>query len=505
MGERAGLKSMSFLGYAALLVGTVRLLYTLIGYYIVGTSARHHLESAWFLFAVLSLIALAILRERGGHQSRSAPRRTLIPYALPFVGASCALYVSVLGIGLLSDDYVLLSVSPLSNEQWEFFRPLPLFVWFAVYPIAGEVGLHLLNIVLHGVNAWLLFRLMLDVVPRSSVAACGACSALFLAFPAAVEAVAWNAAVFDVSMTTATLVYLHALLRSGWGSRATAVGAAIAALLCKETGVAIPLMGLTLAAIRRVDIASVAASAGIALAYTAFRLLEADPPLGHAPLGYFVKEMIARPFAALGTPWTRDEVLSAPVLYAVLPQGAIALIIGSYLTGGGASIRSIVTLAWVLIATAPLGSYLYINDNLENSRYLYLALVGWCMFLNEILSGQKQAFARRATFAVISGAVVMAAMGAWRHQRNWQLAAETRDEVLSSVEVVAKDSACERVVLLEIPDSVSGAYVFRNGLQEALRERGSNVVVTSPNTESFPAGCRFVWDGDAFAPAARQP
>jgi hypothetical protein len=49
----------------------------------------------------------------------------------------------------------------------------------------------------------------------------------------------------------------------------------------------------------------------------------------------------------------------------------------------------------------------------------------------------------------------------------WTRAAAMREEVLSAVER-ASTSGCKEVWIRNVPDSVQGAYVFRNGLAEAI-------------------------------------
>src|SRR4029453_1513599 len=80
-----------------------------------------------------------------------------------FVGVSFALYWPTIGIGLLSDDWVLWdraahwSIGPVTTE---LVRPLPLLIWAVLINVgASPVTLHVLNIVLHGTNAWLTTRL----------------------------------------------------------------------------------------------------------------------------------------------------------------------------------------------------------------------------------------------------------------------------------------------------------------------------------------------------------
>ena len=87
-----------------------------------------------------------------------------------------------------------------------------------------------------------------------------------------------------------------------------------------------------------------------------------------------------------------------------------------------------------------------------------------------------------ASIAVWSIIAVRSELGAW------QQAAAVRDAVGQEVRVKVAQSNCRSVAVLNAPDSIDGAYVFRNGLNEALRrEVGVSLAVTDgPN-------CTVVW------------
>ena len=76
-----------------------------------------------------------------------------------------------MGVGLLSDDFVLLTrvANGAMSTGNEFVRPLPLALWSVVIELTGEMAeaLHLLNVVLHGVNAALIVELALALGMRT--------------------------------------------------------------------------------------------------------------------------------------------------------------------------------------------------------------------------------------------------------------------------------------------------------------------------------------------------
>src|SRR3972149_2045804 len=173
---------------------------------------RHRVESAWFVVAGVTLAAVWVNRQRAVVHLRdlSWPSHRSVPQITIAIVLAIALYWPALTLGLLADDFVALDRSVreiLLPGNWQFYRPLPLGLWRLLFPAAGASGLHLVNIVLHGANAYLLFWLGRRAGASGCVAAVS--GSVFLFFPAAVEAVAWNSGIFDVALVTLALVFLH--------------------------------------------------------------------------------------------------------------------------------------------------------------------------------------------------------------------------------------------------------------------------------------------------------
>jgi hypothetical protein len=480
------------------LVALGRLVWVILGYYVLDQSARHHLESAWMIFVAVAIVAAAIMPSPRAAQLRSDP---IAPAAAAaWIAASLLLYYQSLSIGLLSDDFVLVTLSPLGTD-WQFFRPLPLAAWKIVYPLAGPMGLHVLNATLHGINAFLVFRLtavlLADARRLQSVAA----GALFLTFPAAVEPVAWAAGVFDVALVTAGLTYLNALLRSTSGVSVPTLAALAAALLCKETAVALPVLGWCLRLVAPVHLGTLAWSTGMAVAFTAMRMFSSDAPEISAPLGYFLKEMVSRPFATLGTPFTGLELSQAPAIFGVVPQLVLAALVMGYLFHRRHGVRPLVPASWILLGVAPLLSYFFISDTLQGSRYLYLPLVGWSVLVVHLSdAGDRKHLGVFATL-LVSIIILYGVAGSGRHQAAWVTAAATRDVILLEAQRAVAARECETAAFAGIPDSDEGAYLFRNGFVEAARAAGVQV---SP---SAAVDCTFTWRDGTFVadPEAQQP
>jgi hypothetical protein len=139
---------------------------TLVRYFVSG-GPRFPVESAFFI--VVGVGTIAVVVRRGGHADRegvaphdAGPKRPglqTVALAAAFILAALVLYNPALGIGLLSDDFVIARwaerLELVHLEATGFIRPgLPLF-WGMLRALPGDFGVaaHAANIVLHGVNA----------------------------------------------------------------------------------------------------------------------------------------------------------------------------------------------------------------------------------------------------------------------------------------------------------------------------------------------------------------
>lgn len=153
-------------------------------------------------------------------------------------------------------------------------------------------------------------------------------------------------------------------------------------------------------------------------------------------------------------------------------------------------------IAWIVLAVIPLYSDFFVAPTLEGARYLYLPSVGWSILLVTLASHAWYLAPARA--AVVVATVVLlgvSAIGVVRHQRPWLEAAALRDQVLESARGAALAQGCPTIDVRNPPDSVEGAYVFRNGIQEALAR--TNI---STRSDEPPMHCTFEWLASTLIP-----
>ena len=488
---------------------------------------RYRVESAVMAMIIVGT-AVMLARssdERRGHQDPAEPPQPLGRFDLSclrwlpvFLIAAACLYGPALGIGLLSDDYTLRAMAQSdglgAGSGW-FFRPLPLLLWHALLAVTNSaVLLHIVNVLLHGLNAFLVAALGLAMGMRRAVSFGGA--ALFLTFPAAPEAVVWAAGIQDVLMTTMALGAVVA-------TRAVTLTAARIAGICsltilglgsKETAICIPALvaicWMTPSRLRRwrgwpLYIALILVT-GV---YLAIRV-----PMGLssgylvAPSRYFFKQLVVTAFGTLSTPWRAPASGADQVLAFVALAIVVLLLTHAFLSWRGSDARlhrDLRLAGWVLVAVAPVFTFFFISPQLEGSRYLYLAECGWALLIADLVAAATDRMpARLAAFVCAIGvAVVVSALSLEREIGVWARAADLRDRALAEAHAAIARQGCVEATFADVPDSVDGAYVFRNGFREAMaptKVRLKPDTTAEADTESAAAACDLVWRDGQFIP-----
>jgi len=372
-----------------------------------------------------------------------------------------AVYYPALGLGFLSDDFTLAGFAAHNQffgESWAFRRPLPLLC----YKAAGghPAALHLFNVVLHGVNAALVSRLAM--VFGLAAAQASVAGLLFLLFPAHLEAVAWCAGIQDVLMTTGVL---GSILAATVASAPLSMAALIASLFSKETAVAAPVL-MWLSNRQRWRVA--AAALAVAGAYAVWRIATVPLTEGYAaaPSLYTLKELLVRPFATLTVPFHTARLITWPWLGTLLVGGMAALIVRAAWAWRGSRRQIWMASAlalWVVVSVAPVYSMFDVSGTLEGSRYVYLPAAGWSMFIAALLMPVRW----RRELGLVAAVCAIGLIGVRMNFVAWTSAARMRDDVLAAA-ARAKAAGCTVIWIPNVPDSVHGAYVFRNGLAEAV-------------------------------------
>ena len=494
----------SSLVFALLAASTAYLISLLAGYvFDFGNVKRHHIESASYLFAMAALVAAFVRSGRSTWDSRDlrSPESGWLPFV--FIVAAVILYGNTIQLGMFSDDFVL-AQKALAGEwlpQESLVRPVPIVVWRLLLAAThSPSALHLLNICLHGLNAALVaFLAGRAGLPRTPSIAAGV---LFLVFPSSVEAVAWPAAVHDLIVAACALTFLLLAAQPVNAARlSVAAIVLIVGLLSKESAIVIPFLAIALwldvrSPHRTRALRILLGGVMVCAVYLAFRMALVPMPDSYAkaPTRYVIKELLARPVATLALPWTTAVFDSWPVIPFFWSLTWIAVVASyAWRTNKVAAPLAIGRfLVAAIVTVLPLYSILFITPDLENGRYLYLSTAFWVIALIGMATvpGRSTPALRLVFIAVIGVGVV----GVQVHLASWREAARVRQRVLVAARHLLEVTPCAAVSLGGAPDNVRGAFVFRNGLSEAVAFR------TNARPAPSPAGtdCVFVWNGSAF-------
>jgi len=262
-----------------------------------------------------------------------------------------------------------------------------------------------------------------------------------LTFPAQVEAVAWTSGVFDVTATGLALLTVLLARQLTWAvaTRRAAVGVlAVAALLCKETAFVTPLLILlgqwAQERLSRREIGDVATIATLFVGIGIFRFANVPPEVDVTLSRFLVQRWLFGTVGALAVPWHR-EVTGRWFWVAILQVGGIILLASGFLvsTVRAPAVRaSMAFAAWALLGTAPAMTFFFVSPNLEGARYVYVATVGYAVFLAAVSSALPP-LGRAAAGSGLVLLVVLGVAGVRVHLGPWREAAATRDAFLAAV------------------------------------------------------------------------
>jgi hypothetical protein len=475
-------------------------------YFHIGGVQRHHVEAASLVFVFLLLAVALIDARRAPAVDVPPPRDPPLPAtatAALFIAAALLLYWPVLSTGLFADDFVLLTAAQDGRfTVWrELFRPSLFVMWRAWSAVNAQPAalLHAANVVLHGLNAFLLYRAGSAAgLPRWAAISAGA---LFICYPAAIEPVAWPSGVQDVLMSTCVLsVVVLGITGEVSAGRLVLIGLALAVgLLTKETAIAAPFLLFALGfvrSMRRTAWPTAAACAAIVALFLAIRFSLLPLPATHAsaPARYAIKELLVRPFATLVVPFRAAETAAHPAL-GVASVAVVVLLMAGAITARRDRMGRLpfVGASIVLAAVAPVLTFFYVDADLLGSRYLYLALTGWTVMLASLASSLSP----RAPGVLPIVCLIAVWVPATRvHLGRWRDAAVLREHILAAA-AAASDPRCPTWIVRGLPEAFDGVPLFVNGFPEAARSSLGGQIRVSPD-QRVEGECQLTWTGEAF-------
>jgi hypothetical protein len=359
--------------------------------------------------------------------------------------------------------------------------------------------LHLLNVALHATNAYLTGRLMqgwLHDMKGSLLA-----GLIMLTAPLAPEAVVWCSGVFDIVATT--LVLLCVLLARRYDSHVSAATRiqflvlGLAAVASKETAAVAGGFVIVDAWARRARcrqlLIDTSVLIGVVAVFSIVRLASvfgvSKPPFSK----YLLQRALFGSVGGLMVPWHIEVIQGMPWL-PIVGVSIVMCLASAFLVRFGSTERTrlaVAAAAWILLPIIPIWPIMFVAPNLEQSRYLYLPAVGWAALI-VVLASEAQTYLKPFSMAAVLGLITIAAYGTILHLRPWKDAARLRDQVEASAFTV-RVNTCRTMIVRNLPDSVKGAYVFRNGVHEAF-ERDLLIDASVAPDRNDP--CVFQWNDD---------
>jgi hypothetical protein len=409
----------------------------------------------------------------------------------------------------LSDDFVQIgkvlhgdySVA-WGQEHGGFFRPL--FIWSYVFDShlwgARSIGYHLTNVVVHGLNAFLVFKLATAILQspniesRTNRIAAIAAAALFLLHPSHSEAVVWISGRADLLATLFALLCLRAYLAYAESNQTLYLCAALAlfavALLAKESAICTPFLILVIGLFRREQLARLVRSVGwFAFTLLVFLIIRAQF------IGSFVGGYGNTQHLNFSPGWLRDRVLEASVrsILPPLPTSWLAVFFKPLqspvfyllilLIAAGTATAILIRrrfyqsaerkkhnrLLIMLVALFFMSLLPVINLRLSvyqtlGERFLYLPTVFTCIL-----------FAYAASVLIRNPKVVVpflllilgvCSISLLRTNARWREAANLSSAL---AEQLTAAPSSDSVTVVNVPDNLRGVPVFHNGLPEAVR------------------------------------
>ncbi len=426
-----------------------------------------------------------------------------------FLGSLLA-YWPVRNVPFLSDDYAALGTFFSQGFYWTwgeypqlFFRPLFVLSHWLDLQIWGlhPFGHHLVNMLWHGANAALVTwfaRFWLDRTSdpgpgRGGIAAFFA-GALFLVLPTHTEAVAYICR-SDLLATFFSLLSLNAFVRyldqGGAGRGALTLAALAAGLFSKESAISLlPVFGILgaclwgAAADRRpaasrlgkmlaAAVLVIAAFYAVRFAFIrtwvgvyGFRSEWLDPAVWLPNLGRTLWRMFVPVLSFEQVEALRRLPGWVGWGFGVGCAGLLAWGVWrpSRSSGSTAPVWGLAGLALCgLVCAYPTLLWNIRLDSVEGERWLYLPTVFSCVGLVGL--GMRVLPGRRTWLVFLSALVLLYAAALPRTLRTWTAAGEMVRNILRDT---AAQVSHEHLLVLNLPNDLNGAYVFRIGFAAAL-------------------------------------
>ncbi|MDQ6693251.1 MAG: hypothetical protein M3014_02345, partial [Chloroflexota bacterium] len=419
-------------------------------------------------------------------------------------------YITVLRVGLLADDFVLLfsaetnKLTPqlfLPSPGWVFYRPISfLLTWQLGWTLWGANPLpyHIISLLLHAANSLVLGLWLATATKRQGLGFLAA--GLFAVFPLHLEAVGWIASQWDewaalfglLSLWLFTLWWIEVWVsrvgatRSPTGAKSKATY--LMALLCYGLGIFskesliswIFIMGmaawLVTPIMKRQHLVKIALAlvpfAGMLALNLALRFFTWGGMGGYSNVRTdypsFFWDGITYALGLMLSPINRLSV-GVVVSQVVGAFSALGLLVALVLFGRRVVRLLLFSATWILLTVLPVLNLFGGSADLQQNRLLYLPIMGYCITVAALLYTAIQATKGARRKWAIGGAAMLLALAitfTWLQLRPWHTATVQlkvlTDELVAMITPMSPPRALVWYVE-NIPDTYEGAYLVRIG------------------------------------------
>lgn len=430
--------------------------------------------------------------------SETPSTRLRLAYMGVLVGLIAIGYGGVVSAFFVADDFNYLNIAlPAQTfakatgieDGWVFFRPLTGISFWVNALLFGKnpTSYHLVGLLFHGINAFLVARLTWQLFANRAGAAIG--GMCFAVFPVHPEALTWISARADVLCATGTLLCVSGFLNFLRAENRTlplveTLFGFVWALAAKDSAMVMPIVLLLVLGCSR-DRQSpgrrrqtLYGFGGIVLLFVAYLVVRFSVLGGFG--GHPGEEgsrhlQIDLPTA---TRFAVDAVrcMFMPGTTTIAPLTCLVLILAL----GGMMIRHasparFTRLTWPMLAIfflllAPVANIMVIDlETAQQTRFLYTPSAFACTALGVLVGTTAAAHNSRLLYGVGLLLVLGYTVNVCLENRRWRRAGDQVESILQQLEEITKKRHYSEVFIHGLPDSVEGASVFRNGFDTAIK------------------------------------
>jgi protein O-mannosyl-transferase len=392
------------------------------------------------------------------------------------------IYAPVIGNGFLSDDYDSLYRIYIQKRilYREFLRPMIDISFYLNYLVSGlsPWSYYIFNISVHIVNALLLFRFVsgYTLFSRKDQLFFAIMSGfLFLIYPFHNESISWLSGRLS-SMACFFALLSLIIVNEREGKTASFISAIffLLGLLCYESIIFLPLIILTIQWLKDRSVKKICFHGGFWIVVTGFYLVtrlllsgEITGDYGGRLSDYHIKQKFlnaGKVFGRLFLPGSENQRL---LIILTIVIGFFIMLTTSFvlrnITRNNADRKKWLSLVIFAIISLIIPVAFGVSTRTsESDRLLYFPSCFICMLITcTILWIFKNKSVRLVCFAFIS---IYFLCFLELNNRQWVKASKAAGVILESV----RNRGTKNIILINIPDELEGAYVFRNGLVKAL-------------------------------------